>query len=185
MQRGGARGASSVQRMRRRPFVASTLADYTARYWCVKFTEMRHAHENREMQRYVGWYAIRCKVVYLDYLPFSADALRREIAHRMGAPRAVLPALFVNGMLVGDLAVMRTLEDSGRLRDVLQFGFMWSSRPDAPPDAHPKALPVPPSLFGDEALFRGQYRGAPMAAPVIALPKYVPRSGITHGDAAN
>ena len=168
------------RRYRRRPFAGVTIEDYTSRYWCVKFTLVAAAHENRELQRYCGWYAVKRKVVYLDHLPFGGAQLRRQIADRMGGDTR-LPALFVNKKCVGPAAAVRALEESARLKDVLQFGFLWHQRPDAGPDVHPEALVAPPSFYGDEDMFRGQYRGAPLAAPVVALPKYMPLNSIQHG----
>lgn len=166
----------------RRPFVGSSVEDYTNRYWCVKFTFASLGHENREMQRYVSWYAVKCKVVYLDYLPFVGNKLKQDVQRRMKGSTE-LPALFVSGKCVGGLSTLRVLEESGRLKDVLQFGFLWHTRPDAGPEVSPQGLPVPPSFYGDEEMFRGQWRGAPVSAPVVELPKYLPRDSITYGRA--
>lgn len=180
----------------RAAFVGGSIEEYSKRYWCVKFTEVQRAHENREMQRFCQWYAVRCRVVYLEHLPPGIGVrLRTEIGQRMGLIgdgdaagitldllRSVpLPVLFVNGKLVGDLRAMYVLEESARLKDVLQFGMMWHARPDAGPDVHPQALPVPPSIYGDEEMFRGTYRGSPTTAPVQELPRHLPRGSIVEG----
>lgn len=79
---------------------------------------------------------------------------------------ATLPLLFVNKKFVGGMQQVLQLESDKKLKDVLQFGFEWSSGA--------KLCGPLPSAYGDTELFRGKYVGAPVAKPVMQLPKMHP-----------
>jgi glutaredoxin-related protein len=154
------------------PFVASTVQAYVDQYWAVMFSSARTAAvDSARMRHYVNWYCTRCKTVDLDH----HVAGRRLVTdlHRFADLHKVdpkLPLLFVNKKFIGGIDQVLQLEGDKKLKDVLQFGFEWNSGT--------KLLGPLPSAYGDAELFRGKYVGAPVAKPVMQLPKMHPHLGI-------
>lgn len=154
---------------RRTPYLSSSLGDYLKKYWAIVFTVGAMPVETGHMRHYVAWYCTRLKVVELDHHIY-ADELRQAIVARAGT--AVLPILFVNQRLVGTLSDVKRLEEGRLLKDVLQFGFEWKTGGDAGRGA--PAHRALPSAYEDIELFRGRYRGPPVARPVVQLPTLHP-----------
>ena len=148
-----------------KPFVASTLDEYTKRYWALMFTVGSRPLQTAEVRHLVGWYCTRLKVVQLDHHMYCDD-LRRELL-RVSCS-AELPVLFVKGKLVGNLSKLKALEAERKLKDVLHFGFEWKT------GSVKDACGPLPSALGDDELFRGRYRGTPLTRPVVQLPSYHP-----------
>ncbi|EPY25127.1 hypothetical protein STCU_06829 [Strigomonas culicis] len=121
------------------------------------------------MRHYVAWYCTRLKVVELDHHVHAA-ALREQVAAAAGT--ADLPVLFVNKKFVGTIHDVKALEEKRLLKDIVQFGFQWKTGSGA--DGVPQQLNQLPSAHGDTELFRGRYRGAPVARPVVRLPSLHP-----------
>ncbi|KAG5476118.1 hypothetical protein LSCM4_05074 [Leishmania orientalis] len=161
----GLRGADA----RFRPFLSSDLDAYLARYWAVVFTVGSRALETGYMRHYLSWYATRLKVVELDH-HMHAISLRDQLITKAGTP--ALPILFVNQKLVGTIDDVRSYEERRLLKDIIQFGFQWKT--GAALDGGPQQLNTLPSPYGDTELFRGRYRGAPVARPVVQLPQLHP-----------
>ncbi|ESL10018.1 hypothetical protein TRSC58_02254 [Trypanosoma rangeli SC58] len=164
------RGSTPVSSSERwRPFFSTRLKDYLDRYWAVVFTVGARPIETGHLRHYVAWYCTRLKVVQLDH-HIHADALRRQLLEVSKTPE--LPLLFVNKKLVGTLHDVHELEKAKKLKDVLHFGFEWRvGGGDVGERPLQGSLPAP---YGDAELFRGRYRGAPVARPVVALPKLHP-----------
>ncbi|KAG8342330.1 hypothetical protein ERJ75_000872500 [Trypanosoma vivax] len=138
------------------------------------FTVGSRPIETGHIRHYVSWYCVRMKVVLLDH-HVHADALRGQLAKASSTYE--LPLLFVNKKLVGTLRNLEELEREKKLKDVLQFGFEWRAGGSAvPADGHKTLMGAVPAPYGDVELFRGRYRGAPVARPVVALPVLHPLS---------
>lgn len=155
--------------VRFRPFVSASLDEYLRRYWAVVFTLGSQAIETGHMRHYLAWYATRLKVVELDH-HFHAMTLRDQLVAKAGTP--ALPLLFVNQKLVGTIADVRSYEERRLLKDIVQFGFQWKT--GSAVDGAPQQLHTLPAPYGDTELFRGRYRGAPVARPVVQLPQLHP-----------
>ncbi|KAK7201212.1 hypothetical protein NESM_000182800 [Novymonas esmeraldas] len=155
--------------VRFRPFLSAHLDDYLQRYWAIVFTVGARAIDTGHMRHYLSWYATRLKVVELDH-HVHALSLQAQIVARANTP--VLPLLFVNKKLVGTIADVRSYEERRLLKDIVQFGFEWKT--GAALDGAPQQLNTLPSPYGDTELFRGRYRGAPVARPVVQLPQLHP-----------
>ncbi|CBZ27911.1 conserved hypothetical protein [Leishmania mexicana MHOM/GT/2001/U1103] len=161
----GLRGADA----RFRPFLSSSLDEYLKRYWAIVFTVGSQVIDTGHMRHYLSWYATRLKVVELDH-HIHAISLREQLITKAGTP--ALPLLFVNQKLVGTIADVRSYEERRLLKDIVQFGFQWKT--GAALDCAPQPLNTLPSPYGDTELFRGRYRGAPVARPVVQLPQLHP-----------
>lgn len=164
MQCSVGRGSTRIQ-----PFLSSRLDDYLAQYWALVFTVGSRPIETGHMRHYLSWYCTRLKVVELDH-HIHAVSLRDQIVQRTGT--TALPLLFVKERLVGGIDEVRELERKRLLKDVVQFGFQWKT--GASVDGAPQALHTLPSAYGDTELFRGRYRGTPVARPVTQLPSLHP-----------
>jgi glutaredoxin len=160
----GLRGAP-----RFRPFVSNNLEEYLKRYWAIVFTVGSQAIDTGHMRHYLSWYATRLKVVELDH-HIHALTLRDQLIAKAGTP--TLPLLFVNAKLVGTIADVRSYEERRLLKDIVQFGFQWKT--GASVDGAPQPLNTLPSPYRDTEIFRGRYRGAPVARPVVQLPQLHP-----------
>jgi glutaredoxin len=155
------------------PFVATNLQAYLDRYWAVMFSSASNAVDAARMRHYVNWYCTKFKTVDLDH----HVAARRLIGDIRGAASKVvvggggvqLPILFVNKKCVGGMEQLLALEEQRKLKDVLQFGFEWSSGA--------KMCGPLPSAIGDTSLFLGKYSGAPVSKPVMQLPRMHPNVG--------
>ncbi|ORC87592.1 uncharacterized protein TM35_000211980 [Trypanosoma theileri] len=154
-----------------RPFLSCELKDYLDRYWAVMFTVTSRPIETGHMRHYASWYCTRMKVVHLDH-HIHADSLRQQLITVSNT--SDLPLLFVNKKLIGTLYDVQELEKGKKLKDVFHFGFEWKvgdvgiSVGDKPVNG---VLPAP---YGDTELYRGRYRGPPVARPVVALPSFHP-----------
>lgn len=151
------------------------------------FTHSAFARETQGIEHLMRWYCARHKRVLLDHHPHAAALMRELTAAAEAAPMApalpvdgyalvqpptpslVVPVLFVNKRRIGGLREMRVLEKQRRLKDLLQFGFLWK-------DDGPTSVGAMPPQFHDEDMFRGIYRGAPVAAPALQLPTFGPRN---------
>ncbi|KEG06983.1 hypothetical protein DQ04_11381000 [Trypanosoma grayi] len=109
------------------------------------------------------------KVVLLDH-HIHAESLRRQLVEVSRTPD--LPLLFVNKQLVGTLHDVQELEQEKKLKDLLHFGFEW--RVGGGGNGEKSLTGTLPAPYGDTELFRGRYRGTPVARPVVALPKLHP-----------
>ncbi|KAG5501847.1 hypothetical protein JKF63_04117 [Porcisia hertigi] len=152
-----------------RPFLSSSLDEYLKRYWAIVFTVSSKAIETGHMRHYVSWYATRLKVVELDH-HLHAMSLREQLITKAGTP--ALPLLFVNQKVVGTIADVRSYEERRLLKDIVQFGFQWKT--GAAVGCAPQQLHTLPSPYNDTELFRGRYRGSPVARPVVQLPQLHP-----------
>ncbi|KPA86833.1 hypothetical protein ABB37_00887 [Leptomonas pyrrhocoris] len=152
-----------------RPFLSSSLDEYLRQYWAVVFTVGAQAIDTGHMRHYLAWYATRLKVVELDHHLY-ARTLRDQLIAKSGT--AALPLLFVNQKVVGTIADVRSYEERRLLKDIVQFGFQW--RTGAGVGGAPQPLNTLPSAYRDTELFRGRYRGAPIARPVVQLPQLHP-----------
>lgn len=157
------------QQQRIRPFLSSRLDDYLQRYWAVAFTIGSEAIDTGHMRYYLSWYCTRLKVVELDHHLFAVE-LRDQLLQRSGT--AALPLLFVNKKVIGTIRDVKALEERRLLKDVVQFGFQWKT--GVAMEGAPQPLNTVPSAYGDEELFRARYRGAPVARPVVQLPRLHP-----------
>lgn len=151
-----------------RPFVSSHLQEYLKRYWAVVFTIGSRPLETTQMQQYLSWYCTRGKLVELDHHMY-AHQIRQQIVEATG--QSDLPILFVRKKCVGTLSQVYELEKKRLLKDVLQFGFQWKTGGGTGEIPQTHSLP---SFFSDKELYRGRYRGAPLAKPVIQLPSLHP-----------
>ncbi|KPI87231.1 hypothetical protein ABL78_3701 [Leptomonas seymouri] len=152
-----------------RPFVSSRLDEYLKRYWAIVFTVGSQAIDTGHMRHYLAWYATRLKVVELDHHVYALT-LRDQLVATSGTTE--LPLLFVNQRLVGTIAAVRSYEERRLLKDIVQFGFQWKT--GASVEGAPQPLNTLPSAYRDTELFRGRYRGAPVARPVVQLPQLHP-----------
>ncbi|EAN89016.1 hypothetical protein C3747_4g690 [Trypanosoma cruzi] len=152
-----------------RPFLSPHLKEYMDRYWAVMFTVGSRPIETGHLRHYVSWYCTRMKVVQLDHHIY-AESLHRQLLEVAQTPE--LPLLFVNKKLVGTLRDVQELESAKKLKDVLHFGFEW--RVGGGGVGERPLQGFLPSPYGDTEMFRGRYRGAPVARPVVALPKLHP-----------
>ena len=115
------------------------------------------------MRHYVNWYCTRMKSIDVDHHPAGRSLVEQLKAHTRCSQ---LPILFVNKRLVGTLDDVVRLEKEKKLKDVLQLGFEWKAG---------QTLCGPlPSAYGDTSLFLGRYQGAPVAKPVMQLPRMHP-----------
>jgi hypothetical protein len=118
----------------------------------------------------------KCQEVlqYLGPRAFDAplsEATSHNLAH-LPLPPLDLPTIFVGGQLLGSLETLHALEGSSRLKDALQFGFLWHMRGDSAVDLPPSAMVAPAAAYGDAEFFQGAYRGVPLVAPVTKLHKF-------------
>ncbi|CCW64133.1 unnamed protein product [Phytomonas sp. EM1] len=151
------------------PFLSDNLEEYLKRYWAIVFTVGSRQIETGHMRHYLSWYCTRLKVVELDH-HLHALTLRNQIAAH--TTTRDLPVLFVNKRVVGTIEEVRQLEEKKLLKDLLQFGFQWNTAPNL--GGAPQPLNTLPSAYGDVELFRGRYRGTPVARPVVRLPSLHP-----------
>ncbi|CAD2215834.1 hypothetical protein AGDE_01805 [Angomonas deanei] len=152
-----------------RPFLSSNLDEYLQRYWAIVFTLGSKPIETGHMRHYLSWYATRLKVVELDH-HIHARTLQQQIVARSG--KAGLPILFVNKRVVGTVEDVKQYEEKKLLKDIVQFGFEWKTGFGS--DGKPQPLNQLPSARNDAELFRGRYRGTPVAKPVVQLPSLHP-----------
>lgn len=150
-----------------RPFVSSDLEQYLSKYWAVMVTVGSRTIDTASMRHFVGWYCTRLKVVHLDHHIY-AQSLQAQVAQR--AKTHELPILFVKGKCIGTVENVKALEEQKLLKDILHHGFEWKTSLDK----HPCG-PLP-SAYGDDELFRGKYRGTPIARAVVKLPSFHPHS---------
>jgi hypothetical protein len=154
------------------------LAQYLKKDWAVVVGHTRAGADLVLMQQYLAWYTVKHRTLLVDRMA-TGSTIRGEafkFAQEYEVP-AVLPLLFINGDLVGDLRRVRSLDVNAKLKDVLHFGFEWPDLHTNDTRAGPcgRVGPLRPSSRDDE-LFLGQYRGAPVQGAVAALPKFSPGS---------
>uniref|UniRef100_A0A7S1LNE3 Glutaredoxin domain-containing protein n=1 Tax=Neobodo designis TaxID=312471 RepID=A0A7S1LNE3_NEODS len=146
--------------------------------WALILGHSRGGAQQAHLKQYVSWYTVKCRLLLVDQL-VAGDELRAEafdIARANGCDE-VLPLLFVDQKLVGDLEAVRALDMEAKLKDVLHFGFKW-------PDLHTNDSRAGPMgrvgtlrpSSSDDDVFHGRYRGAPTQGAVMALPKFSPGS---------
>jgi glutaredoxin-related protein len=138
--------------------------------WALVVSHTRAGHEATLMKQFIHWYMAKSRVIFVDRHP-NGERIREE-AFRLSNSES-LPLLFVNRKFVGDLQRVKQLDEEAKLKDVLQFGFVWG-------DLHTAAMRQGPlGRVGmlrpharDEDLFHGKYRGSPITAPVASLPQF-------------
>ena len=121
-----------------KPFISSELSEYLTKYPVLIVSKGSNAYQNNEMCRICSWYAVKHKMVILDHHPhrnqlitqlyqemLGTSAPRYKLATLVNAISDKLPVIFVKQKYIGSLKDLLKLQKEKKLKDLLQFGFLW------------------------------------------------------------